>query len=296
MSGWFKDVVHIFGIFYYHKTVLNVPRSNAVAATAKGSSAALSAELRRAMLKLKGEHMSEDGSRVDYDGMERSDGFSDYLMIAEQLAGMDLSTMGENERKALFINVYNTLVIHALIHGFVRKSYLGFALSRKMLYSTAAYKIGGEVYTLDEIEHGVLRGNALPVMATSPLFTKGDPRLQFAVQKDPRIHFALNCGAMSCPPISAYKAETIDRDLARASRNYLQTTQFKSENSKTEIVISKLLYWYRGDFGSTGREVLQWIQGNAAHDVSDRIKELLQQPDEAWKLSYQDYVWTVNSV
>ena len=86
------------------------------------------------------------------------------------------------------------------------------------------YNIGGLVYTLDQIEHGVLRTNkgniddddnednddvfndALGHPATGkPEFDEADPRSQVSLTKlDPRLHFALNCGARSCPPIRVY--------------------------------------------------------------------------------------------
>lgn len=293
MSWIYHNAVHIVGPFYYWKTVLNAAGTGTEHESS--SSTSLSAELRRAMLKLKGEYMSDDGSRVDYAGMEKSAGFVEYKTIAQQLAFINLAEMEENERKAFFINIYNALVIHALIYGFVRKSWWGFLISRKLLYSTAAYNIGGLIYSLDEIEHGILRGNATPVLESRPIFREGDPRLPYIVTKDPRIHFALNCGALSCPPISAYKADTLDRDLTKASRNYLQSTQFKGDGSDAEIILSKLFVWYRNDFGLTDKDVLEWVRANGPSEVADRVKAVLD-GSSSIKISYQEYVWSVNSL
>lgn len=76
----------------------------------------------------------------------------------------------------------------------------------------------------DDIEHGILRSNAvapasigallkLPFLA-HPQFKKGDPRRGYAVSPlDPRIHFALVCGAKSCPPIKLYTPDNLDEGL-----------------------------------------------------------------------------------
>ena len=285
---------HIVGPFYYWKTVLNTFGSQALASETAPTAVTLSAELRRAMLKLKGQHMVDDGARVDYDALEQSEGFREYKLTAERLAGIDLAVMAEDERKAFFINVYNALVIHALVYGFVRKSYLGYMLSRKLLYSTAAYNIGGQVYSLDDIEHGVLRGNAQT--SSGPTFAAGDPRLSCVIPKDPRIHFALNCGAVSCPPISAYKPDSLDRDLTRASKNYIQSTAFSDEGGETNIILSRLFLWYRSDFGSTDEDVLTWIRQHAPDEVAARLKAALSADQPAYRITYQEYVWTVNAV
>jgi hypothetical protein len=72
------------------------------------------------------------------------------------------------------------------------------------------YNIGGAVYSLDDIEHGVLRANrGHPAAGGRPQFGPEDPRRRGLVvqELDPRIHFALNCGARSCPPIRVYTEE-----------------------------------------------------------------------------------------
>lgn len=58
------------------------------------------------------------------------------------------------------------------------------------------YNIGGRVYSLDDLEHGLLRGNKPHPSTGKTAFHQGDPRLQFVISElDPRIHFALVCGA-----------------------------------------------------------------------------------------------------
>ena len=71
-----------------------------------------------------------------------------------------------------------------------------------------SYVIGGLVYTLNDIENGVLRANRKPLAALRRPFSRSDMRLQIALKEcDARVHFALVCGARSCPPVKTYTAE-----------------------------------------------------------------------------------------
>ena len=110
---------------------------------------------------------------------------------------MDFSQDDTQRRKAFYINLYNCLVIHSLIERRLEKVLFSGTLGRLKLYATSSYNIGGEIFSLNDIENGVLRGNK-PAAApgSKPPFEKDDPRCNAILMCDPRIHFALNCGAM----------------------------------------------------------------------------------------------------
>eukprot|EP00966_Prymnesium_polylepis_P276217 6381421-Prymnesium_polylepis.1 len=95
--------------------------------------------------------------------------------------------------------------------------------SRKAFFSGesgAVYKLAGLRFSLDDIEHGILRCNTPPPGADAPPFSAADDaRAPLALQQlDPRVHFALNCGARSCPPIKVFSAGRIDEELGLAAR------------------------------------------------------------------------------
>ena len=95
-------------------------------------------------------------------------------------------------------------------------------------------RVGGQGYSLDAIEHGVLRLNARPPYRLRRPFAAGDPRRGAAPSRlDPRIHFALNCGARSCPPIRAYGAAELDPELERTTSGYM-----RAETSSTASAAS----------------------------------------------------------
>jgi len=71
-----------------------------------------------------------------------------------------------------------------------------------------SYFIGGYTYSLNDIENGILRSNRKALGAFRKPFGKNDPRLKVALKRvEPKIHFALVCGAKSCPPIKTYTAK-----------------------------------------------------------------------------------------
>ena len=137
--------------------------------------------------------------------------FESYKGVARQLQRVDLDSMASkrNELLAFFINIYNALVIHGTIERGVPAN----LWARYSFFSTTAYNIGGYKFALNDIENGILRGNraSMATLYMRPFASsvEKDSRLKFSV-KDPveaRIHFALNCGAKSCPPIKTFSAE-----------------------------------------------------------------------------------------
>ncbi len=70
-------------------------------------------------------------------------------------------------------------------------------------------------------------------------------------QLDPRIHFALVCAALSCPPINVYDEATIDQQLDLAAQNFINGGEFAVDLEHKRIVMSKIFQWYAPDFGGS---------------------------------------------
>lgn len=144
----------------------------------------------------------------------------------------------DKDKLAFWINVYNGMTSYLIIRN---------RLKRHMkeipdFFSAHRLEIGGNWLSLDDIEHGILRKNARKHLA-------GDsPVVKWQVgQLDHRIHFALNCGALSCPPLAFYQADRIDQQLAMAADGFVGREFIVNEVSKT-ILCSSLFEWYRADF------------------------------------------------
>jgi hypothetical protein len=179
-------------------------------------------------------------------------------------------------RKACWINLYNAWTLLLL------RRHPEMYSRRTAFFARKAIRLAGHVFSLNDIEHGILRRGAI-WWALGYLRHPFPSRLHstLAVESvDPRIHFALNCGAASCPPIRAYTSEAIDAQLDTAARHYLQQ-HCQYDPDRRRIALPRLLLWFRGDFGGrTG--ILHMLRQYGIIGASDTPR-----------FSYRPYDWTL---
>ncbi|EDO40320.1 predicted protein [Nematostella vectensis] len=244
----------------------------------------LSRQMQRLILKMKGDFMDSDGKGVDYNSLKGSALFQDYIRKARELKFVDLWGT---------LDIYNALTIHGLA------SQVGANLPNSVLEITnfwkkTAYNIGGFVLTLDDIEHGILRANKPHPSSPEPLFNLNDPRLQLTLPcLDPRIHFALVCGAKSCPAINVYSAKNLDAGLTAAAKSFITQEVFLSDGV---VTLSKIFNWYKGDFATDTVGLLRWIAQYSQPTDKEQIEELLKNGEEAIQLQWKDYNWKLNKL
>ncbi|KAM9448867.1 uncharacterized protein ACWYII_013624 isoform 2-T3 [Salvelinus alpinus] len=254
--------------------------------------AELSAILRDMILKLFSEYLSSDGKCVDYKAMSLSPVFERYCELAVQLQRVELLSLTREEKLAFFINTYNALVIH----GNVRMGAPTNMWQRYKFFNYVSYLIGGEVFTLQDIENGVLRGNRKGVAQLLRPFSKTDPRLQVALpDAEPLIHFALNCGAMGCPPIKTYTPQDIDSQLRTAAESFLENDDgCVVDSEKGEVRLSQIFKWYKADFGGTDEKLLNWILEHMGESPKRSSLQSVLSSGKI-KVSYLPYDWSTNS-
>lgn len=162
------------------------------------------------------------------------------------LAAVDpLAIEGDRARIAFWLNAYNALVTAEL----ARRPRSGTLMRHRRMFGEEIARIGGQGYSLDEIEHGVLRLNARPPYRLRRPFAGSDPRRGASPSRlDPRIHFALNCGARSCPPIHPYGAGELDAELERTTASYLRA-ETELDRERGRVALPYLMRLYRADFG-----------------------------------------------
>ncbi|VDI22554.1 Hypothetical predicted protein [Mytilus galloprovincialis] len=242
------------------------PVANPGQTPAKVSAVELSKKLQKCMLRLKGEYMGNEGQGVDYEKLRLSQQFKEYEELTSQLQNVNLTDLSENEKKAFFINLYNALTIHA-----------------------------GHTFSLDDIEHGILRGNKPHPSSMNPPFNPKDLRLKFVCTLDPRIHFALVCGAVSCPVINVYTAENLDRALEDATKNFCKQ-EVSMFTETDEIWLSKIFQWYMDDFGKTDLDVIKWTIPYLELNIQERAWTLLAklQSYGTVDVKYNEYDWRLN--
>lgn len=184
--------------------------------------------------------------------------------------------LGTNEQKITFwVNIYNGYILHILQQN------PGLYEDRSSFFKKKQINIGNRMWSFADIEHGILRGSQheyfLGYMKT--WFPPKIERKMRVTKRDYRIHFVLNCGAKSCPPVSVLDIDNLENQLQKATTNYLKKISSYDANTKT-VVTTPLFSWFRGDFGG-----------------KKGIKKILQKegiiPDTNVDLSYQNYDWTL---
>jgi len=185
-----------------------------------------------------------------------------------------LDALGSDERLAFWLNVYNAATGAALLADPDRFE------RRRRFFSEPLVTVAGEDLSLDAIEHGILRGSQWKYglgYVPNP-FAPTFVRRHRVAEPDFRVHFALNCGAASCPAVAAYDPETVDRDLDTATESYLGSETVVEDGT---AYVPRLLLWYRGDFGGKSgmRRILR------EYDVID--------PDEFSRIRYREYDWSL---
>lgn len=154
----------------------------------------------------------------------------------------DLKT--DDQKKAFWINLYN-----AAAQRLVKQSPYGYGQKLSFFYKNQI-PMGNVKISLAFIEHGILRSsyfaygfgyirNHLAMMME---------RMCRVKKRDYRIHFALNCGAISCPPIRFYTETNIDQELEFATQHYLEKECFFDAEGNT-VHVPRLFKWFHGDFG-----------------------------------------------
>jgi len=177
---------------------------------------------------------------------EPTDAFEDAL------AGYDSETLADRldtdeARLAFWVNLYNAGTQQLLETH--REAYE----ARRKFFSLPAVTVAGTALSLDDIEHRLLRRSYSKYTLgyiRSP-FRGEFARTHELAARDPRIHFALNCGAESCPPIAAYSHHRIDEQLDWATEGYLESTVEYDADAGT-VVVPKVMRWFRGDFRVVG--------------------------------------------
>ena len=252
----------------------------------------LGEDIRKLILKLYAAFLSPDGKKVNYSGIAKSSEFDLYKKLVGELVRVDVSQLTREEKLAFFINIYNALVIH----GNIVKGPPSNLWQRYKFFNTVRYIIAGQTYSLQDVENGVLRANRKGVgMITNP-FPKGDPRLSVALNTvEPLIHFALVCGAKSCPPIKTYSADDVMNQLTVACESFLDGDDaLKINVQKQTVALSQIFNWYKEDFGGNNQKTVEWILSHmGVGEKKDKLQLIVNSGQ--MKVSFMAYDWGVNA-
>ena len=222
---------------------------------------------------LLGRHV-EDGL-VDYDAFAGSAEFDSYL---DALAAARPAELPPPDRLAFWNNVYNAYTIEQIVAHGERRSIrninktLGL-LPLKEPWSEKMVRAGGRTLTLDDVEHEIIRKEF----------------------EEPRIHFALVCAALGCPPLrgEAYTGPKLEGQLEEQARLFLRRSPAKNrvEAQSQTVWISPILDWYRKDFGGEDAALGRFL---ARYWPEGEERSLLL--SGRFRLKTTDYDWSLNAL
>ena len=150
----------------------------------------------------------------------------------------------DEQKKAFWINLYNSFIQIRLSE---KPQYFK---ERSTFFGTPLMIIAGKRLSFDDIEHGIIRKSRIKISLgyLRKWFRPKWERKLRVKNIDWRIHFALNCGAKSCPPVAVYTSENLDKEFNFMTKQYLKEQTTYNSQTKTAKSVA-LMSWFRGDFG-----------------------------------------------
>ena len=215
------------------------------------------------LLKAYVKPVTVDGIRyngVDYDAWSQD---KRHKKVQKTLQETDPATLRTKKQKlAFWINAYNFFTIDLIIQRGERDSIKDLGGTFQSPWQRFKWDVNGKEYTLDDIEHEIIR----------PL-------------GEPRIHFAINCAAKSCPDLraEAYRANKLETQLADQVRlTFANPTKgYKKVVDENAVRVTKVMDWFKEDFNNGN--LRSWLKPYFPIIINDKTR-----------VRFFDYDWSLN--
>ncbi|MBI4534036.1 MAG: DUF547 domain-containing protein [Candidatus Melainabacteria bacterium] len=229
-----------------------------------------------------------DGPLVHYASWKQHpQGLGLYLKQLETLQLEEYKKFTESQKKALWINAYNAIMIKIVLEHYPIKGDKPYYPPHSMrqipnVWESQCFKVAGQDVNLYRIEHDIIRR-------------------EFS---DPRMHFVVVCASKGCPRLhnSAYVSETIEQDLDEATKEYFANpNNIQYDPQGSEIRVSKLFKWFPLDFASQAglnmasfpppsddAIVLSYVLRHAPAEIRSQLE------DKEIHITYRPFDWLLN--
>ncbi len=204
----------------------------------------------------------------------------------DSLASVGFETLiqqldNDDKRKTFWLNIYNAFTQTGLQEN------PAWYKNRNKFYKRKYIVVAGKKLSLDFIEHGIIRRSKIKLSLgyLNKLFPSAVEKKLRLKKPDYRIHFALNCGARSCPPIAFYKPDQINKQLELATNAYLKTEVIFSGENKT-VELPAIFSWFRGDFGGK-KGILKILQQR--NIIPENSSPSIKWKKYDWTLALKNY-------
>ena len=223
-------------------------------------------------------YVNDDGL-VDYNGLqanrEQLDRFNQSL---GRISPETYTAWNEAEQIAFLTNAYNAFTLQSIID---RQPLDDSIRDIPGVWKRRKFALAGKELTLDNIEHDILRKDF----------------------NEPRIHVALVCAAMSCPPLrnEPYLPEQLDAQLDDQTAKFATSPHgFDLDRQNKRVYLSSIFKWYGQDFEQTygienkfnGNDKQRAVLNYFSPTLNPQEREFLEQED--YRVKYLDYDWSLN--
>ncbi len=181
------------------------------------------------------EHVRE-GGRVDYASLKADVSRLDRYI--DSIGEADFEALGRDDKLALLINAYNAFTLKLILEHYPGIDSIRDIPSAQR-WDARRWRVGSAVWSLNEIEHEQIRTSF----------------------REPRIHFALVCAAVGCPPLrrEAYDGGRLDEQLEDQTKRVHESERwFRFDADRDEVWLTRLYEWYGGDFEQASGSVLRF--------------------------------------
>lgn len=223
----------------------------------------------------------------DYARFAESPEYAELRVAARALADFDCAALRIGLRLAFWLNVYNALVLHAVV---ARRALRGVRTVGDF-FTASQYMVGGHVFSLDEIEHGLLRMNAARIVFGAKPLRREGPRYALAPYMfDERVHFAMYSACRSSPALAYYPAAELAELLERATCRHL-AAHVRLAPGGNALIVPRMFDWYAADFGGR-RGVLEFILSRTEDEA---VAAAAERYGLGLRLRYADFDWSLNA-
>jgi Protein of unknown function, DUF547 len=213
----------------------------------------------------------KDG-RVDYAKLKAAPAELDaYLKDIESVPVADFAKWGKGERLALLLNLYNAQTLRLIVNHYPVKSIRSIGALPGAAWRELIVRFGGQMMSLDHLENKIIR----------------------VEYREPRIHFALVCAAMGCPPLRSepYVGARLGEQLDDQARKFLATPESnRFDAAKNTLYLSEIFKWYGEDFTKAAGSLAMYVKPFLPKAQRDALAD----PAKV-KVKFTDYDWALNA-
>ena len=202
----------------------------------------------------------DENGMVDYQSFKKNEALLDGYLVALQKTKPS-ENWSLNKQKAYWLNTYNAYTIKIILTNYPLKSIRDIKIDGKTAWKIPFIKVGKNTYTLDWIEHEILRKK----------------------YNDPRIHVGINCASMSCPKLGnfAFSESNVETALTNLMIDFINDDD-RNKISKNNVELSKIFDWFSSDFKKNGT-IIKYLNNYASEKINEKAS-----------IKYLTYDWSLN--